>query len=128
MVEKPKGAALGENGERRAEGLGRDDAPMRPENEGAVKLLLGRTSCVVGIVLAVGGTIAALEAGAATVSAGALGTALGVLGYFLGSRRLGTITVALCTFALLLGIAASQGLIPGIAPTDRGLPAVEPRS
>ena len=119
---------MGENGERRAEGLERDGAPMRPENEGAVKLLLGRISCVAGIVLAVGGAISALTAGAATVSAGALGIALGVLGHFLGSRRLATATVVLCTLAFLLGIAASQGLIPGVAPTDRGLPAVEPRS
>ena len=119
---------MGENGGRRAEGLGRSDAPVRPENGGAVKLLLGRVSCLVGILLAVGGTVFALTAGGATVSAGALGIALGVLGHSLGSRRLGAVTVVLCTLVLLLGVAASQGLVPGIGATVRGLPSVEPRS
>jgi hypothetical protein len=46
----------------------------------------------------------------------------GVLGYFLGSRKLATATVFLCAAAILFGLAASQGLIPGIAPSDRPLP------
>ena len=52
--------------------------------------------------------------------------ALGVFGYFMGTRRLATITVILCVAALFLGLAASQGLIPGIDATDRTLPANEP--
>jgi hypothetical protein len=51
---------------------------------------------------------------------------LGILGYFLGSRRLGTVTVLLCVAALFFGLAASQGLIPGIDASDRGLPAKSP--
>lgn len=119
---------MSENRARKAEGLERDDAPIRPKNEGAVKLLAARICCVVGVLLAVGGTVAAITASGSDVSAGALGIALGVLGYALGARRLGVATVALCALALFLGIGASQGLIPGLEPTDRGLPAQEPRA
>jgi hypothetical protein len=47
----------------------------------------------------------------------------GVLGYFLGSRKLATVIVFLCMAAILFGLAASQGLIPGIPPSDRAFPS-----
>ena len=89
-------------------------------------LLVGRISCVIGLLFGVGGIVAALFGGTANVSVGAVGAALGILGYFLGSRRLGTITVLICVAALFFGLAASQGLIPGIDASDRTLPASEP--
>lgn len=89
-------------------------------------LLAGRISCILGLLLGVGGMVLVLFGGGANISPGAVGAALGVLGYFLGSRRLGTVTVLLCVAALFFGLAASQGLIPGIDATDRGLPANEP--
>ena len=94
--------------------------------ERQVMLLAGRISCLLGLLLGVGGIAAALLGGGASISPGAVGAALGILGYFLGSRRLGTVTVLLCVAALFFGLAASQGLIPGIEASDRGLPAVEP--
>ena len=94
--------------------------------ERQVMLLAGRVSCVLGLLLGVGGIVAALFGGTANVSVGAVGAALGILGYFLGSRRLGTFTVLLCVAALFFGLAASQGLIPGIEASDRGLPGIEP--
>lgn len=47
-----------------------------------------------------------------------LGILLGATGYALGARRLGIATVVLSTVLLLVFLAASQGLIPGIDPTD----------
>ncbi len=89
-------------------------------------LLAGRISCVVGLLFGIGGILAAFLGGTTNVSVGAVGAALGILGYFLGSRRLGTVTVLLCVAALFFGLAASQGLIPGIDASDRDLPANEP--
>ncbi len=99
---------------------------MGAGREQQVMLLAGRISCVVGILFGDGGIVAALLGGSANASVGAVGAALGILGYFLGSRRLGTFTVLLCVAALFFGLAASQGLIPGIDASDRGLPAKEP--
>ena len=94
--------------------------------EQQVKLLVGRLSCIVGIVFGVLGIVAALFGSTANVSVGALGAALGVFGYFMDTRRLATITVLLCVAAIFFGLAASQGLIPGIDASDRTLPANEP--
>ena len=89
-------------------------------------LLAGRIACILGLLCGAFGIVAALFGGGASISPGAVGAALGILGYFLGSRRLGTVTVLLCVAALFFGLAASQGLIPGIDASDRGLPATEP--
>lgn len=86
--------------------------------------------CVLGLLLALGVLISTLVAGGSfgVVSAAAIGIALGVLGYFLGARRLATATIIVSVVTLFLGIAATQGVIPGLEPSDRGLPATEPRS
>jgi hypothetical protein len=89
-----------------------------------VALLGGRLSCVVGLLLGIVEFLAALYGGGANISAGALGVGLCVLGYFLGSRRLATATVVLCAAAMIFGLAASQGRIPGIAPSDHALPSI----
>ena len=109
-----------------SEDLGGPGQERGAGREQQVMLLAGRISCVLGILLGISGIVAALFGGTANVSIGAVGAALGILGYFLGSRRLGTVTVLLCVAALFFGLAASQGLIPGIDASDRGLPAIEP--
>jgi hypothetical protein len=111
---------------RPSEDLGGPGQQMGAGREQLVKLLAGRICCVLGILFGVGGIVAAFFGGGASVSPGAVGAALGVLGYFLGSRRLGTFTVLLCVAALFFGLAASQGLIPGIDASDRNLPDREP--
>lgn len=90
--------------------------------------LWGRVACGLGLLMAAGGIVAALLGSGASVAPGAVGIGLGVLGYFLGSNRLGTLTVILSTAVVFFGLAASQGLIPGIGPSDRDLPAREPRA
>lgn len=42
-----------------------------------------------------------------------VGIVLGVAGYALGARRLGSLAVALCAGAMLLGLLMGQGVIPG---------------
>ena len=111
---------------RLGEDLGGPGRERGAGREQQVMLLVGRISCVIGLLFGVGGIVAALFGGTANVSVGAVGAALGILGYFLGSRRLGTITVLICVAALFFGLAASQGLIPGIDASDRTLPANEP--
>ena len=111
---------------RPGEDLGGPGGERGAGREHQVMLLAGRISCLLGLLLGVGGIVAALFGGTANVSVGAVGAALGILGYFLGSRRLGTVTVLLCVAALFFGLAASQGLIPGIEASDRGLPGIEP--
>jgi hypothetical protein len=88
--------------------------------EDALKLLLGRISCVVGLLLSVGGFVVALLGASVNQSAGAVGIALGILGYFLGARRLGAARVVLGTAAIFFMAAASTGLIPGVTPPGHG--------
>ena len=73
------------------------------------KLLAGRTSCVVGLLLAVGQVLYTLVLdGGANTSAGILGIAFCILGYYLDARRLATATVFLCTAAIILSMSAFQ--------------------
>ena len=88
--------------------------------EDALKLLLGRVCCVVGLLMSAGGIVFAILGASVNLSAGAVGVALGVLGYFLGARRLGVASVVVGTAALFFMAAASTGLIPGVAPLGHG--------
>jgi len=97
-----------------AQGDGRDG------REGALKLLFGRSCCVIGLLMSAGGFVVAILGASVNLSAGAMGIALGVLGYFLGARRLGAASVVLGTAAVFFMAAASTGLIPGIEPLGHG--------
>lgn len=93
-----------------------------PDSEWRAKLLGGRISCLAGALLAIVALFAALQGGGANITAGALGIGFCILGYYLDARKLATATVVLCAAAIIFGLAASQGLIPGIAPSDHALP------
>ena len=54
----------------------------------------------------------------ATVSAGLAGIVLGASGYLFGAERSGIAAVALSAAAMFFGLAASQGLVPGLYPAD----------
>jgi Ca2+/Na+ antiporter len=110
--------------ESRSSQVERDEVQENPgrdkERKDALKVLGGRFSCMVGILLGVGGIILALLGASDDVSSGVLAMVLGVLGYSLGARRLGAATVVLGTVALFFVVAASTGLIPGVAPLGHG--------
>lgn len=89
-----------------------------------VGLLGGRISCVLGVLCGITQVWVAFLGAGANISAGALGIGLAVLGYFLGSRKLATVTVFLCAAAIIFGFAASQGRVPGIAPSDHAVPSI----
>ncbi len=111
---------------RPSEDLGGPGAGRGAGGERQAMFLAGRVSCILGLLCGVFGIAASFLGGGASISPGAVGAALGIVGYFLGSRRLGTTTVLICVAALFFGLAASQGLIPGIEASDRSLPANEP--
>ena len=85
---------------------------------------------VAGLLLALAVLISTLIFGGSfgVVSAAAVGVGLGVLGYFLGAGKLATAAIVVSVVTLFVGIAATQGMIPGLDRSDRSLPAVEPRS
>jgi hypothetical protein len=95
-----------------------------PDRERQTRLLGGRISCAIGLLLGAGGVFGALLGGGVNVSPGALGIGFCILGYFLDSRKLATATIFLCAASILFGLAASQGLIPGIAPSNHALPSL----
>jgi hypothetical protein len=83
------------------------------------------------LVLALGEFLEVFIRGAATapnVAAGTVGAMLGVMGYALEARRLAGVAVILSLAVLFFGLAASEGLIPGIEGYDCGLPDQEPSS
>jgi len=90
------------------------------KREDALKLLVGRICCLVGLLSGVGGVVFAILSASVNLSAGAVGIVLGLVGYFLGVRRLGAATIAVGVIALFFMAAASTGLIPGVAPPGHG--------
>ncbi len=42
-----------------------------------------------------------------------VGIVLGIVGYVLGAQRLGSLTVVLCTAAMILGLLVAQGVMAG---------------
>ena len=75
------------------------------------RLLAGRISCVVGLLLAMGQVVTALLGAGDNITAGALGIGFCILGYYLDSRKLATAIVFLCVAAILFGMARSQGIL-----------------
>ena len=108
------------------------DSPGATEQQRAQNALAfcATIVCVAGLLLALAVLVSTLIFGGSfgVVSAAAIGAGLGVLGYFLGAGRLATATIIVSAVTLFVGLAATQGVIPGLEPSDRNLPAVEPRS
>jgi hypothetical protein len=93
-----------------------------PNREGRAVWLAGTISCSIGLLLAVGQVVIAFRGAGANVTAGALAVGLCILGYYLGSRKLATAAICLCMASILFGLAASQGFVPGIEPSDLAFP------
>ena len=90
------------------------------KREGALKLLLGRICCVVGLLFGLGGIAFSILSASVNISAGAVGMVLGLVGYFLGVRRFGAVAIAVGLTALFFMAAASSGLIPGVTAPGHG--------
>jgi hypothetical protein len=76
------------------------------------RLLAGRTSYAVGLLLAIVQVLyTLLLEGGANTSAGILGIAFCILGYYLDSRKPATVIILLCTASVLFGLARSQGIL-----------------
>ena len=93
--------------------------------------LVGGGAAVTGILMGLVGAI--LPTGIAgdptylnTIPMVSLGTFLGIIAYILGAESLGRAAIIFTVVAMMFGVAASQGYVPGLEPTDRGLPAQEP--
>ena len=97
-----------------------EDTNQSRKREDALKVLLGRICCLIGLLFGAGGIVFAILSASVNVSAGAVGIVLGLVGYFLGVRQLGALTIALGVVALFFMAAASTGLIPGVAPPGHG--------
>jgi hypothetical protein len=94
-----------------------------------------RTGPFFGMVAGVSGVLAGLAGGIFGMDEGLLGSAvpatsmgifLGLAGYVLGARQLGRVAAIFSAVALIFALSASQGYVPGLAPTDHGLPQKEP--
>jgi hypothetical protein len=86
----------------------------------ALKQLLDRVCCVVGLLSGAGGVISSILSASVNPSAGAMGIVLGLVGYFLGVSRLGVATIAVGVITLFFMAAASTGLIPSVTPPGHG--------
>lgn len=78
--------------------------------------MFGSIAAGAGILCAVVGFVIPFISGGISVAPGGLGIVLGIIGYALGARRLGAAAIFLCALAMLFGLAASQGLVPGMEP------------
>lgn len=79
---------------------------------------------LVGAILATG--IAGDPTYLNTIPLVTLGTFLGIIAYILGAQDFGRVAIIFTVVALMFGVAASQGYVPGLEATDRGLPPKEP--
>lgn len=94
-----------------------------------------RTGPFFGVALGVFGVLAGLAGGifglgegllANAIPATSMGIFLGIAGYALGARGLGRTAAIFSVVALIFAMSVGQGYVPGLEPTDRGLPSQEP--
>ena len=128
------GAAAARNEDRAGgagdeEGRGRE-GPNEEEGRGQAGRLLGAAIAALGALTGAAGALAAMFQGflPGAVPATSAGILMGMVGYFLGARRLGRAAAILSAAALVLGAAASQGLVPGVEQSDHQLLQKEPRA
>ncbi|WP_119065893.1 hypothetical protein [Rubrobacter indicoceani] len=81
-----------------------------------------RVLAAVSFVLIAFGLIVSFTSGGASIVPGFLAIVCGVLAYALGSNRLGPLAIALGVIVAFFGLAASQGLVPGLQATDHSYP------
>ena len=95
---------------------------------GAGAAVTGILMGLVGAVLATGiaGDASYLNTIPVVFLGVSLGAFLGIIAYIMGARRIGRSAIIFAMVAMMFEVAASQGYVPGLEPTDRGLPPIEP--
>ena len=128
--DRPEGGGEGGSAEGRPSGEEIHDEAEALKRFGP---LVGGGAAVTGILMGLVGAI--LATGIAgdptylnTIPMATLGTFLGIIAYILGAESLGRVAIIFTVVAMIFGVAASQGYVPGLEATDRGLPAQEPGS
>jgi hypothetical protein len=112
-----------------AEG-GPNDAATSEEGKRVAGLLFGGATAAAGIMTAVVGLVTAFweYTFPNTVVLTSMAMVMGLVGYALGARTLGKVAAGLAAVAMVLGLAFSQGYMPGLEPSDHTLPDQEPRA
>lgn len=123
----------GESSESEQEPPSDEDIRRQKEEVKQIGPLFGAATAVLGILLGLAGAVIATRAVgdtafSSTIPMISVAAVLGIVGYYLGARKLGRVAVILAAITLIFGIAASQGVVPGLGPTDQNLPAQEPRA
>lgn len=90
----------------------------KEEERRLILLLLGRLLSAGGVFLGLIGTGVGIFEPQVVIPAATVGIFLGMGGYLLGSRWLGIAALVLSTVAMVLGIAVTQGMIPGLESID----------
>jgi hypothetical protein len=130
------GAAVGQNENRpgaqtaggSASGGGYHTTPE--EGRRLAGLIFGGGTAAAGIATALLGLVTALWESTFpnTVVLTSMGMVMGLVGYALGARTLGKVAAGLSAVAMVIGLAFSQGYMPGLEPSDHEIPSQEPRS
>ena len=126
--DRPEGGGEGGSAERRPSGEEIHDeaealkrfGPLVGAGAAVTAILMG----LVGAILATG--IAGDPTYLNTIPLATLGTFLGIIAYIMGAQNFGRVAIIFTVVAMMFGVAASQGYVPGLEPTDRGLPPKEP--
>lgn len=89
--------------------------------------LVGAVMGISGLLSGLAGGIFGLDGGlvGSAIPAASMGIFLGLVGYVLGARLLGRAAAIFSVVAIIFAMSASQGYVPGLPATDRGLPAQE---
>ncbi len=82
------------------------------ERKSSLKLLYGRLASALGVLIALPGLFFINQVTLLSF----LGILLGAIGFGLGARRFGIAAVIISAVILLFGLAAINGLIPGLNP------------
>ena len=118
-----------DGGERGRTGSGADSA-NNAEGKRLAGLLIGGGIAAAGILTGLLGVATAFSEFTFpnTVVLTSVGIVMGLVGYGIGARRLGAAAAVVSAAALIIGVAASQGYVPGVEPSDHSLPDQEPRA
>ena len=82
------------------------------ERKSSLKVFYGRLASALGVLIAVPGLFFVTQ----VTFLSFLGILLGALGVGLGARRFGIAAVIISSLILIFGLAAINGLIPGLDP------------